>query len=417
MTPPEPSLRPETLRAHYRAFLRPGRILLTGHSHQAWPDAAREGLLRAFEVAAQHVDDKWERAFEAAERVRRAVADRIEGVRPEQVVLGASTHELLVRLLSALPLAHRPRIVTTAGEFHSARRQFHRLEEAGVQVHREPVEPIDTLAERLAEAIDERTAMLFVSSVFFETAAVLPHLESAVRAAHRHGAAPVVDAYHQFTAMPIAMSAWGGDPLFVLGGGYKYAQWGEGCAFLRVPPDTPWQRPVVTGWFAEFAALADPRHGHQLPYGTHPKDAFAASTYDPASHFRAAAVADFFTTHGMTPASLRALSLRQTHHLRTHMENDLCSRSARIDTPAEPTRRGPFLSIHVGSSRRADEVVRRMRQAGVWVDARGARVRLGPAPYTTNRELDAGAEAFLEALRLAPPPHTEGAAQASVGKP
>ena len=46
--------------------------------------------------------------------------------------LGSSTHELLVRFLSALPLRERPRLVTTDGEFHSMRRQLERLAEEGV---------------------------------------------------------------------------------------------------------------------------------------------------------------------------------------------------------------------------------------------------------------------------------------------
>ena len=40
---------------------------------------------------------------------------------------------------------------------------------------------------------------------------------------------------------------------WIVGGGYKYLQLGEGNCFLRVPPGTR-MRPVLTGWFAEFAA-------------------------------------------------------------------------------------------------------------------------------------------------------------------
>ena len=71
------ALDPARLRAHYAAFTKPGRALLTGHSHQAWPDAAREGMIEAFEDAAAHVDDKWERAFAAADAVRDEVAVRV----------------------------------------------------------------------------------------------------------------------------------------------------------------------------------------------------------------------------------------------------------------------------------------------------------------------------------------------------
>ena len=76
------TLNPKVCRAHYTDFLQPGRILLTGHSHQAWPNAARAGQLLAYEHAAAHVDDKWSFAMEAADAVRGAVADGVgEGKR------------------------------------------------------------------------------------------------------------------------------------------------------------------------------------------------------------------------------------------------------------------------------------------------------------------------------------------------
>ena len=43
---------------------------------------------------------------------------------------------------------------------------------------------------------------------------------------------------------------------FVVGGGYKYCQLGEGNCFLRIPAGTE-LRPIVTGWFSEFTALAE----------------------------------------------------------------------------------------------------------------------------------------------------------------
>ncbi|MEA2647246.1 MAG: kynureninase, partial [Chloroflexota bacterium] len=160
---------PNPLAADYSAFDVAGRLLLTGHSHQAWPDVAREGQLEAFEDAAAHVDAKWERAGARADDVRRGFA-RFLGEPAARVALGPSTHDLLVRLLSGLDLRTRPRLVTTDGEFHTIRRQLARLEEAGLEVQREPVEPVATLAERLASRLDGRVAAVLVSAVLFETA-------------------------------------------------------------------------------------------------------------------------------------------------------------------------------------------------------------------------------------------------------
>ncbi|HEV8128148.1 MAG TPA: hypothetical protein VGQ14_00680, partial [Candidatus Eisenbacteria bacterium] len=112
---------PASLASYYTRFRVAERLLLTGHSHQAWPDAAFEGQVEAWNDAAECVDDKWERAAKKADRVREGFA-RLLGTDPDEVALGANTHELVVRFLSALPLRARPVLVTTDGEFHSIRR-------------------------------------------------------------------------------------------------------------------------------------------------------------------------------------------------------------------------------------------------------------------------------------------------------
>ena len=160
---------PNSLAPHYRRFRVDERLLLTGHSHQAWPDRAEQGHLAAFADAAERVDEKWERAFARADRVRAGYAALLEDADGE-LALGASTHELVVRFLSALPLGQRPRLLTTDGEFHTLRRQLGRLAETGwIEIVRLSARPVPTLAARLAAAVDGRTAAVLVSAVLFQT--------------------------------------------------------------------------------------------------------------------------------------------------------------------------------------------------------------------------------------------------------
>ena len=375
---------PAALRPHYSAFLRgePGeRILLTGHSHQAWPDAAREGQLLAFEHAALHVDDKWAQAMEAADAVRARVADWVGG-RPDDVALGGSSHELVFRFLSALDWSRRRHIVTTDGEFHSLSRQLRRLEEVGVAITRVPTQPLESLAGRLAAAVREDTAALMCSTVLFETSSVVPGLEEACEAAHRVGAEVLLDAYHHQNVVP-----WRAiDPrAFVTGGGYKYAQWGEGACFLRVPADTE-LRPVHTGWFADFAGLSGDQTG-PVRYGEGGANRFAGSTYDPTSHYRARAVIGFFDEQELTVPRLRELSLRQTGRLLEAFAEET------ILTPREDALRGGFVTLKVDN---APEMACKLRGAGVFVDARRDCLRFGPAPYITDDELDQAAARYRE---------------------
>ncbi len=366
---------PADLRKHYGNFLRTGKVLLTGHSHQAWPDVAREGVLACFDDAARLADDKWGAAFAAADAVR-AYVSRLIGADADQIALAASTHELVLRFLSAVDLKARPRLVTTTGEFHTITRQLRRIaEEGAVEVVWVDALPVATLAERLAAATDTRTAAVLASTVLFETASVVPHLDQLVAHARAVGAEALLDAYHAFGVVPFTLTALGAGDAFVLAGGYKYAQWGEGNCWMRVPPRS--FRPVDTGWFAGFAQLAAKPKG--VPYGSAGAEAFAGSTYDPVSHYRARAVIRFFESQQLTIDGLRVESLRQTQRLIDGLKGHA------IATPLPEVDRAGFVAIR---SPEAGKWVEALKAEGIMTDARGDLLRLGPAPYVTDDELD-----------------------------
>jgi kynureninase len=373
---------PNALATHYARFGVSERLLLTGHSHQAWPDCGFDGQMAAWLDAARYVDDKWDRAFDQAERVREGFA-RLLGDAGGGIALGANTHELVVRLLSALPLRTRPRLVSTDGEFHSIRRQLDRLEEEGLTVVRVAEAPLESLATRLSRAVDDRTALVLVSAVFFDTGRIARGLADVAASCRRHGAGLLVDAYHALNVVPVSLAQEGLGDAFVVGGGYKYCQLGEGNCFLRIPPDTD-LRPVVTGWFSEFTALADRQRGERVAYGRG-GDRFAGATYDPTSHYRAVAVFDFFQERGLTPVLLREVSQHQIGLLAStfdahDLDPALVSRDR--DCPLEEV--GGFLALR---SPVATSLARSLHARGVWTDARGEVLRLGPAPYLSDRQL------------------------------
>ena len=177
---------PNALAPHYSRFRVSERLLLTGHSHQAWPDRGFDAHTAAWLDAARYVDDKWDHAFVQAERVREGFT-RLLGDAGGGIALAPNTHELVVRLLSALPLRDRPRLVTTDGEFHTIRRQLDRLAEAGLEVVRVPEEPLESLAPRLGRAVDDRTSLVAVSAVFFDTGRIARGLGEVAASCRRHG--------------------------------------------------------------------------------------------------------------------------------------------------------------------------------------------------------------------------------------
>ena len=377
---------PNPLAAHYSRFRVTERILLTGHSHQAWPDVAFEAQQRAWLDAAELVDAKWDRAFEQAARVRAGFA-RLLGDSAENVALGQNTHELVTRWLSALPFKTRRRVVTTTGEFHTVRRQLDRLAEEGVEVVRVPARPVEELAERVAHEVDDRTLAAMVSSVLFGTAEIVPDLNRVAEACEAHGAALLVDAYHHLNVVPFDVRAMGLEHAFVTGGGYKYCQLGEGNCFLRVPPATR-LRPVLTGWFAEFQALD--AANRQPPGVLYPAGAaaFAGATYDPTSHYRAATVFDFHVAQQLTADRLRATSVHQVGLLEGAIAAlDLDPSKAQVVKIASDRRAG-FLAVR---SPHASGLVYALRQYAVSADSRGNILRLGPAPYVSDEQLQEAA--------------------------
>ena len=233
-----------------------------------------------------------------------------------EIALGPNTHDLVVKLLSTLDLSARPRVVTTDAEFHSLRRQLSRLAEDGLEVVRVGAEPVESLAERVAAEVDDSTALVAISAVLFTSARIVPGLGVVAAACERHGVELLVDAYHALGVVPFPIPELGLAEAWVTGGGYKYLQLGEGNGFLRVPPHGADVRPAVTGWFAEFADLFDPHQLDVVAYGP-PATRFASGTYDPASHYRADAVFDFFASQGLTPPVLREVSLHQIGLLRS----------------------------------------------------------------------------------------------------
>jgi kynureninase len=370
-----------SLQALYSRFRVTERVLLTGHSHQAWPDVAFAAQHRAWLDAAELVDDKWPRAEEQAAKVREGFA-RLLGDAPQNIALGQNTHELVTRWLSALPFRQRRRIITTTGEFHTIRRQIDRLAEEGVDIIKVPAAPAEDISDRIVRVVDDATVAVMVSSVLFETAEIVPGLHRVAATCEEHGAALLVDAYHHLNVVPFDIRKMRLQNAFVTGGGYKYCQLGEGNCFLRVPPECN-MRPVLTGWFAEFDELEASSRG-QVAYGPGAA-AFAGATYDPTSHYRAAAVFDFHVAQDLTPHRLRDISMHQVGLLESSFAAlDVNPEIARVD-PIPEDRRGGFLAIRTPH---AQEVVRALRQVAVFADARGYILRLGPAPYVSDGQLD-----------------------------
>lgn len=371
-----------SLAAHYSRFNVANRHLLTGHSHQAWPDVAEEGHTEAFRDAAELVDEKWERAFAKADDVRKGFAKLLDDNNNGEYSLAGSTHDLLIKFISSLPLNQRPKLISTTGEFHSLKRQLDRLEESGIEVVRLAPEPIETLSERVTKSIDDRTAAVLVSWVMFESSRIVPNLSEIERSCQKHGAKFLIDAYHALNVVDVSLQRKKLTQAYVVGGGYKYCQLGEGNCFLRYPKDSD-LRPLWTGWFADFENLEKQNPGRAVTYGNHGQR-FAGATYDPVSHYRASRVFFFFEEMKLTPTYLRKVSQHQIKLLVECFDAlDLDPKLIRREQVSLETL-GGFLSLVTPQAKRFCED---LRKYDVLTDYRGEHLRFGPAPYLSDEQI------------------------------
>ena len=371
------------LRPHYSRFLDllGEDILMTAHSHQAWPDISREGQLTAWDDAADLVDNKWSKVFNGIlPEFQRRIAARLGTARPLDLAVAPNTHELVYRFASCFPLDSR--VVTTDAEFHSLRRQLTRMAEDGLQVTLVPVGDGSDYARHFLDAVDRvQPQWTALSHVLFTTGRVLTDLPTILSGLAERKVPVLVDTYHSFNAMPLSVDDWPGT-VFVTGGGYKYAQCGEGSCWLLLPEDAENFRPRHTGWFADFGGLGDDQS--ETKYGPGGMR-FLGATFDPTALYRAVWTLRWMDEEGLTPRVLRTQSLRATQLIvALHDRFDFAARGVVLASPREPQQRGAFVTFETDNAARLAES---LAMRGVRVDRRGSLLRFGPAPYTTSVEI------------------------------
>lgn len=382
------------LQPSYTHFDVKNRLLFSGHSHQAWPDVALEGLNASFQTAAKLVDEKWSKSFEQIEVLRNYLRNFYSDPKGEYSY-AHNTHELLIKWLSALNLPQKPHLLTTSSEFHSVFRQLKSLEHAGIDVDWIQAYPIADLAEKIQASLKEETAGVIVSRVFYDSGIINSQLEMIAEICRKNGVPLLIDDYHGTNVVPLNLGGESLSDAYLLVGGYKYLQWGEGNCFLRYPRDTN-LKPIITGWFASFSSLSKPRSDEIL--FDENGNLFMGATIEPASSFRAARVVRFFEENGLDGQVLRNQYLEQLRYLERLIAPILKDSSFSIDHPEyDLASKGGFLSI---KSEHALQMRSKLLEHGVFTDARDNILRIGMAPYISSAQIEAFAEHFGSLLKF-----------------
>lgn len=327
----------------------------------------------------EHGASAWYELWLGALSELRARVAAMLGAAPTEIALTASTSAALSSIASAIDYRERPRVVVSELDFPTLAYQW--MVRPGVEVVRVPSDDGVTIdPQRFRDAVDERTAFLATSHVFFTTGAI-QDLTTLAEIAHTKGALFLVDAYQSVGQVPIDAHASGADILAA--GPLKWLLGGPGLAYLYVRDDLVRElRPTSAGWF-----------------GGRDQFAFDIGTFefhDDARRFELGTPA-LPTVHAALGGqeiidAVGVPAIRQRNaELSERLIDAVRARGIAVRCAATADARSAIVMVALAEPERT---VQRLSDHGIIVDSRPGHVRISPHFYNTAAEIDRVASAL-----------------------
>jgi selenocysteine lyase/cysteine desulfurase len=318
---------------------------------------------------------EWDFWVERNEAFRAAVA-RLLHAEADDVAVTTSVSQGVSALVSALDLrGERNRIVISEYEFPTIGQIAHAQELRGAEVvHVRPDADGSIRAERFAEAIDERAALVCCTALSYRSGH--RHDVAAIaEAAHQAGALVLADSYQACGAIELDVRSLGAD--VVTGGTVKYLLGTAGLGFMWVTPEMREALvPTQTGWFADediFAmSIAD--------YSPHASARrFDAGTPPVPSLYAGVAGLSLVDEAGVPAIEAHVAGLVD------RLLDGLDALGATVVTPRDPRRRGPLVCIR---ARDVGELVEALVADRIVVSSREDKLRVALHLYNVDEDVD-----------------------------
>lgn len=321
----------------------------------------------------------WDKWIQLPRQSGEMVAEHLVGAAAGQVLVCDSVTVNLYKLAWAAldAQAGRDVIITDDDNFPTDRYVLEGIAaQRGCELRLIHTDPDDGVSEQaLAEALDERTALVCLSHVAYRSGA-LADMTRLTGLIHQSGALAFWDLSHAVGAVPVELDAAGAD--LAVGCTYKYVNAGPGAPALLYVRESlqPRLRQPIWGWFSqrdqfEMGPRYDPASGI---------DAFLTGTPDIIGSVAVEEGARLLGEAGMP--QLRAKSVELTTYLIALADEWLVPLGFAIASPRDATRRGAHVALRHDD---AWQICQALIRAGVIGDYRTPdRVRLGPVPIYTN---------------------------------
>lgn len=248
---------PRDYRAEFPIFRR--SIYLNSCSLGALSTRSRAKVNEYLDLWETRGAAAWYEIWWAALSELRSRYARLIGAADGSIALHPSISAALTTVAESLDYRRRPRVVVTSLDFPTVAYQWVARAGEGVEVVIvDSPDGVGVPVEAVARAIDDRTAIVATSHVFF-TSGAIQDVRALADAAHRKGARLLVDGYQAAGQLPVDVSALDVD--FYCSGGLKWLLGGTGVAFMYARPELwPTLAPRASGWFAHREQFRfDPR--------------------------------------------------------------------------------------------------------------------------------------------------------------
>ena len=364
---------PDSIRGHFPLL-----------EHAVYTNSCSQGALSvevraAYEQYLTDWDEKgapWELWVERTNSVRDRFA-RLLNATGEEIAVTTSVSAGVSSLLSGLRHPDgRNKIVMTDFEFPTIGQIVHAQELRGVKVDHVPAAPDATVPlERIAEAIDEETALVAVTHVCFRNG-TMTNVKEVIRLAHEAGAYVLLDSFQAVGAVPIDVRDLGAD--FVVGGTLKYLLASSGLGFLYCRADLlPGIVPAQTGWFADEDIFAMDIYDYS-PSATASK--FESGTPSIPNIYAGIAGMDLMHEIGIEATELHV------NQLIDQLIEGLDRVGATMVTPRDPAKRGPMIAVAA-----IDEwaLVAALADDGILTTPRDGNIRLSWHCYNSHDDVEA----------------------------
>jgi kynureninase len=352
---------------------------------------------RSRELALEHLD-LWERlgpeelwfdhGFPQLQECRELCARLIKADADEMAVI-PSVSNGLSSIATCLDFSARPKVVLTEMDFPTNHYVWRAQEKAGAELDivRSP-DGIRIDAEDIVARIDERTAIVNVNRVLFESSWIMD-LQPIVAAAHEVGAYVVVDDFHGTGVLPLDVHSTGID--FLVTGALKWLCGGQGIAFLYCRRGLiEKMEPRVVGWFGTENPFDFDRSVLRLR-----PDARRLETGTFALPLAWTASGGLSIINEVGVAAIRA----RNQELTAVVVERALEAGLELGSPTDPQYRGGLVRVRVpGGRAAAEKVVHALFERDVVLDQRGDALRISPHFFNTEAEIATCFEELQKAL-------------------